>query len=117
MGMFLSMLLGMIIMGIVIFRLRDMFITRVFPSDTIHRIVDSILRQSEYISTVQSPHLALIQSRECQASLQTLICLVGGGQSTIDAICEIDTEHLQNILHFQEKQIHNYLQMHPQTTL
>jgi len=100
----------MLLMGMILFRARDLFITRVLPSDTIQRIVDSILQQSEYISTVQSPQIALIQSRECQASLQTLICVVGGGQSTIDTICEIDTERLQNILHFQEKQIQSYLQ-------
>jgi hypothetical protein len=107
--MFRSVLVGMILMALIIYHLRSLFVTRIFPTDTIQSVVDAILRQSEYISTVQSPQIALIQSRECQASLHTLIRLVGGGQSTIDTICGIDTERLQNILHFQEKQIQIYL--------
>jgi len=108
--MVMSVVAGMVIMTLIIYRVRHLFTTRVFPTDTIQRIVNSILQQSEYISTVQSPHIAIIQSRECQASLHTLISLVGGGQSTIDTICGIDTERLQNILYFQEKQIYAYLQ-------
>ena len=104
-----SFLLGMIIMALLIYSMRTIFTTRVFPSDTIQRVIDSILQQSEYISTVQSPEVALIQSRECQASLYTLIQLVGGGTHTVDIICGIDTERLQNILYFQQKQIQEYL--------
>ena len=104
------MLLGMIIMALILYSVRHCFITQVFPSDTIQRVVSSIIQQSEYIATVQSPEVALVQSRECQASLYTLIRLVGGGQHTVDIICGIDTERLQNILYFQEKQIHAYLQ-------
>jgi hypothetical protein len=110
--MFRSMVFGMFIMALVLYHIRSLFITQVFPTETIQRIMDAILQQSEYISTVQSPHLALLQSRECQASLQTLIHLVGGGQSTIDTLCGIDTERLQNILHFQEKQIHSHITVH-----
>ena len=98
-----------LVMAMLFYRARHPFITRVFPTDTIQRVVDSILQQSEYISTVQSPHIAMIQSRECQAALYTVISLVGG-QSAIDTICGIDTERLQNILYFQEKQIYVYLQ-------
>ena len=103
------LLLGMIIMALILYNLRHLFITQVFPSDTIRRVIDSIIQQSEYISTVQSPEIALMQSRECQASLYTLIRLVGGGQHTVDIICGIDTERLQNILYFQEKEIQAYL--------
>ena len=110
--MLASVFFGMFIMAVTLYHLRSLFITRVFPTDTIHRVVDGILQQSEYISTVQSPQIALIQSRECQASLHTLIRLVFGGQATIDTICGIDSERLQNILHFQEKQIQIYLTQH-----
>ena len=107
--MFTSVIFATVVMTVIFYHLRGLFVTRVFPTETIQRILASILEQSEYISTVQSPHIALIQSRECQASLYTLIQLVGGGQATIDAICGIDSERLQNILHFQEKQIHLFL--------
>jgi hypothetical protein len=110
MMMLRCVILGMVLMALVIYQLRSVFMVRVFPSETIQRIVESLLRQSEYISTIHSPQLALIQSRECQASLYTLIHLVGGGQTTVDALCGIDTERLQNILYFQEKQIQEYLQ-------
>jgi hypothetical protein len=96
-------------MAILVYSMRTTFTTRVFPSDTIRRVVDSILQQSEYISTMKSPEVALIQSRECQASLHTLIQLVGGGQHSVDIICGIDTERLQNILYFQQKQIQEYI--------
>ena len=82
---------------------------RVFPAATIQRIVESIVQQSEYIATMDSPQHALIHSRECQASLATLLRLVGGSGPTVDAICAIDTRHLQNILYFQEKQIRAFL--------
>ena len=80
------------------------------PVATIQRLVYSILKQSECISSLQSPHLALIQSRECQASLYTLIHLIEGGTASLDSICGIDTGALQNILYFQEKQIQDFIQ-------
>lgn len=107
--MFRSIILGMVLMALILYQFRSLFVTRTFPTDTIQRVVDGILHQSEYISTLHSPHVALIQSRECQASLHTLIHLVGGGQATIDTICGINTERLQNILHVQEKQIQDYI--------
>jgi hypothetical protein len=108
--MIVSLFIGMIMMAVLIYIFRGLFLLRVYPPETIQRIMDSIVQQSEYISTIQSPQIALIHSRECQASLATLLRLVGA-QSTVDSICGIDTEHLQNILYFQEKQIHSYLQM------
>jgi hypothetical protein len=101
----------MIVMAVLIYQFRGFFFVRVYPAETIQRIMDSIVQQSEYISTIQNPQIALIHSRECQASLATLLRVVGGGQATIDGICGIDTEHLQNVLYFQEKQIHLYLHM------
>ena len=100
--------IGMLIMAVIIYQLRDILVTRV---ETIQCIMDSIVQKSEYISNMHSPQIALLHSRECQASLATLLRMVGGGYATVDNICGVDTEHLQNILHFQEKQIHSYLKM------
>ena len=108
--MIVSIFIGMFMMAVVLYTFRDLFLIRVYPTETIQRTLDSIVQQSEYISTIKSPQIALIHSRECQASLATLLRLVGG-QAMVDNICGIDTEHLQNILYFQEKQIHSYLQM------
>ena len=108
--MLLSVFVGLLLITtLVLCRVYDVFNPRIYPTDTIQRIVDSILRQSEYISSLQSPHIAIIQCRECQASLATLISVIRGGRSTIDVACGIDTERLQNILYFQEKQIYEYL--------
>ena len=83
--------------------------THTCPEASIERSIDAILQQSNYIASLPSPRTALIQSRECQASLYTLINVVDGGQFTIDYICGIDTDRLKKILSLQEKQIRKHL--------
>jgi hypothetical protein len=107
----LATIIGIILM--VLFISRFYFMAQrshALPVATIQRITHSILKQSEMISSLQSPQLALIQSRECQASLYTLIHLVEGGPETLDVICGIDIIALQNILYFQEKRIREFIQ-------
>ena len=100
----------MFIMFMFIYSIRNILLTmHTFTTSAIERSMDSILQQSDYIASLSSPTIALIQSRECQASLYTLINVIDGGQSTIDYICGIDTERLKNILSFQEKQIRDHL--------
>jgi hypothetical protein len=108
--MILSVIVGMLLMALLVHRYLYMLRPRAFPVNTIKRIVHSILKQSETISSLQSPQIALVQSRECQASLYTLIHLIEGGTTTLDSICGIDTVGLQNILYFQEKQIRDFIQ-------
>lgn len=100
-----SVFLGMLLMAVLVYYFSEAWITHVFPTETIRRVLHRIMEQSEAISTTHAPRIALIQSRECQASLETLIRLVSGGSSTLDALCGIETEKLQNILHDQERQI------------
>lgn len=101
-------LIGIIVTILVAVHFRHMFVTRAFPSDTIRRVLHHIIKQSDAISSISSPHLALIQSRECQASLQTLVHLTGCA-NTLNTICGIDTETLQNILYHQETSIERSL--------
>jgi hypothetical protein len=75
-----------------------------FPTDTIQRVLYSILKRMDSVTSMTSPDLALIQIRECQSSLQTLIQLVGG-ESSLDILCGINVERIQNILYFQETQL------------
>lgn len=107
--MFYSVVLGMIIMIIIVYNLRHIFITRILPSESINRIVYKIIKDSEEISNIQSPELALLKSVECQSSLDTLIQVVGGGYHTLDTVCHIDSEKLRNILHFQQTTIMEYI--------
>jgi hypothetical protein len=75
-----------------------------FPIDTIERVLHSILKRMDSVTSLNSPRLALIQIRDCQSSLQTLIQLVGD-ESSLDVLCGIDVERIQNILYFQEVQM------------
>lgn len=107
--MALSVVIGLLLVVFVVCRFYRCFQRiQTLPVDTIKRMVHSILRQSELISSLQSPELALIQSRECQASLYTLVHLFT--LATIDSVCGIDTVALQNILYFQESQIREFIQ-------
>jgi phosphomevalonate kinase len=103
-----SILFGIVIAVCFVMKYRHLFITSAFPTDTIRRILHNIMIQSETISNISTPETALIQSRECQSSLNTLIALTGGTQ-TINAITGVDTETLQNILCYQEKQITSHM--------
>ena len=107
--MLYSVILGMILMLIIIYNLRHLFVTRILPSESINRIMYKIIKDSEEISNIQSPELALLKSIECQAALDTLIQVIGGGYHTIDNVCNIDSEKLRNILHFQQTTIMRYI--------
>lgn len=86
---------------------------RRFPTDTADRVLRAIVERADTISAMRSPSHALLSSRECQASLDTLLSLAGKERSEIDRLSGIDTEHLQNILAEQERQIRTSL--HAQT--
>jgi hypothetical protein len=72
--------------------------------DTIQRVLYSILNRMDTITALNSTQLAVIQIKQCQASLQTLTQLVGG-ESSLNTLCGINVERLQNILYFQEIQL------------
>lgn len=101
---FTACLIGVALTLVVVYSFRHTLFTCTLPDLTIQRVVDQILEQSETIAQIQSPRVAYIQSRECQARLQILIDIVGG-QTILDSLCGINTARLQNILHTQETQI------------
>lgn len=101
-------LIGIVISISFIVKYKHLFITSAYPSDTIRRVMHAILSQSNTISSISSPTAALIQSRECQSSLNTLITLTGGSK-TLSTITGVDAETLQNILYYQEKRITTYI--------
>lgn len=105
----LTLVLGMVVMFCIMMRLRHLWMVRSFPSATIQRMVYTILKQAEEIPAIASPEVALVKSRECQAAMYTLIQLVDGGQSSVDAVCGVDTEKALNILNFQQREIEKWL--------
>lgn len=100
--------IGILLSITFVVRYKHLFITSVYPSDTIRRVMHAILSQSDTTSSISSPTAALIQSRECQSSLNTLITLTGGSKA-LSTITGVDTETLQNILYYQEKRIIAYI--------
>ena len=106
--MILPLLFGILLSVIFIMKYKHLFIVSAFPSDTIRRVMYSILQQSETISTITSPTTALLQSRECQSALNTLVALTGGTKA-LSTITGVNTETLQNILYYQEKQISTHM--------
>jgi hypothetical protein len=82
---------------------------KALSTDTIQRVLHNILKQMDSILVINSPPMALIQIRECQSALQTLIQVVGG-ETTLETIGGINIEQLQNILYFQEQQVQEFAQ-------
>ena len=83
--------------------------TRCTRRDTIHRIVHTILAQSHVVSTMDDPGRALVLSRECHASLSTLMLLVD--MKTEKVVPYVDFQELQNIIYFQEHQLRVQLEL------
>ena len=103
--MFFSFLLGVLLTLWILLRYRHMWAHRTLPAENVRRVVRRLVREADEISRTYDPRDAMLRSRACQCALDTLIDAVGGGCATIDAMCDVDTEALQNLLSQQQEQL------------
>lgn len=77
---------------------------RKFPRNTIVNMIHQIIIRSKRIPYITDPTIAMIESRELQASLNTIVDMVGGMES-LSTVCDLDIEDIRNNMQRQEYQL------------